>query len=199
MTQKLYCYADETGHHNKDELFIVGVVIVGDDRDDIEKILELVERDTGKGAVKWRDADHKKRLAYMRRVCDFRLFKDKLYFIAYDKVDAPVIQMVARGLAQAWHAHATGEVIAVAFIDGLPDSKVRDVIRQLRDSDVPTEKVRGVKKDESSALIRLADAICGFVRGASIGQPELTHLLERTIARGAIVDVGRNKKTHVDE
>ena len=194
MTQKLYCYADETGHHNKDELFIVGVVIVGDDRDDIEKILELIERDTGKGKVKWKDADYKKRLAYMRRVCDFQLFRNKLYFVAYDKINAPVIQMVARGLAEAWHAHATGEVIAVAFIDGLPDAKVRDVVRQLRDSDVPTEKVRGVSKDESFALMRLADSICGFVRGANIGQPEMTRLLERAIERGAIVNVGENKR-----
>lgn len=194
MAQKLYCYADETGHHNKNELFIVGVVIVGDDRDDLEKILELIERDTGKGAVKWKDAEYKKRLAHMHRVCDFKLFRDKLYFVAYERIDAPVIEMVAQGLIEVWNAHATREVIAVAFIDGLPNSKVRDVLRQLRDSDVPTEKVRGVKKDESFALMRLADALCGFVRGAKMGQLELAKLLERAMKNNAIREAGRRNE-----
>jgi len=44
---------------------------------------------------------------------------------------------------------------------------------------IRVRKVRGVRKDESDALIRLADALCGFVRGAVEGQEAMQGLLEQ--------------------
>jgi hypothetical protein len=41
----------------------------------------------------------------------------------------------------------------------------------LRDLHIQTRKVRGVRKDENDALIRLADAVCGLVRDAEDGVP----------------------------
>ena len=192
--QKLYCYVDESGHHNKNEPFIVGVVIVGTERDDMGKVLELIERDSGKGRVKWTGTDYAHRLAYMRRVFDLRMFHNKLYYAAYQSIDAPVIEMVARGLVAAWQAHEPHDPIATAFIDGLPASKVQDVLRLLRDSDVPTQKVRGVGKDETSALIRLADSVCGFVRASLAEQEDMKTLFDRAYKRGAIQDARDNKK-----
>ena len=191
--QKIYCYVDETGHHNKNESFIVGVVIVGDERDDMEKILELIERDSGKGRAKWTGADYAQRLAYMRRVFDLRMFHGKLYYSAYELLDAPVIEMVARGLVAAWQAHEPHAPIATAFIDELPASKVQEVLRLLRDSDVPTQKVRGVSKDETNSLIRLADSVCGLVRASLAEQKEMKLLFDRANKRGVLQDA-RGKK-----
>jgi hypothetical protein len=50
--------------------------------------------------------------------------------------------------------------------------------RRLRHLGVRTRKVRGVRKDESDALIRLADALCGFVRAAIEGQEVMKKLFE---------------------
>jgi hypothetical protein len=39
--------------------------------------------------------------------------------------------------------------------------------------------VRGVRKDENDALIRLADAVCGLVRAAMEGQDGMRKLYEK--------------------
>ena len=48
-------------------------------------------------------------------------------------------------------------------MDGLARSERQHFARRLRQQSIVVDKVRGVK-DESDALIRLADAIAGFVR-----------------------------------
>lgn len=53
---------------------------------------------------------------------------------------------------------------ATIFVDGLSGSALPRFSRTLRDLHVQTKKIRGVRKDENSALIRLADAFCGLVR-----------------------------------
>jgi len=59
---------------------------------------------------------------------------------------------------------------------------------QLRRSGVRAKKVRGLK-DEADALIRLADAVCGFVRGATEGQPAMRVLFERGMQTGVLRDL----------
>jgi len=59
---------------------------------------------------------------------------------------------------------------------------------QLRRSGIHAKKVRGLK-DESDALIRLVDAICGLVRGAIEKQPAMRALLDQGIQRGMLRDL----------
>jgi hypothetical protein len=66
---------------------------------------------------------------------------------------------------------------ATVLIDGLSRSQERWVGSELRHLHIQIRKVRGVK-DESDALIRLADALCGFVRAALEGQPAMKELFE---------------------
>jgi len=51
--KKLYCYVDETGQDTKGALFVVSVIIAQKDRDEIVKLLENIERETGKKRTKW--------------------------------------------------------------------------------------------------------------------------------------------------
>ncbi len=44
-------------------------------------------------------------------------------------------------------------------------------------------------RGELFILIRLADAVCGLVRGATEGQPAMRALLERGIQTGVLKDV----------
>ena len=50
--------------------------------------------------------------------------------------------------------------------------------------------LRGVRREEADALIRLADACCGFVRAALSGrQPEMAALFERAKTNGYLTEV----------
>lgn len=61
--------------------------------------------------------------------------------------------------------------------------------RALRSARVRFNKVRGVKNEESSALIRLADAMCGFVRAVYENQPEMLKFFEHATRAGMVRDV----------
>lgn len=59
---------------------------------------------------------------------------------------------------------------ATVIIDGLSGADVRKFGRGLRALRVSVRKVRGID-DERDALVRLADALAGFVRDYVEGQP----------------------------
>jgi hypothetical protein len=60
---------------------------------------------------------------------------------------------------------------------------------ELRRSGANVEKVRGLAKDENESLIRLADSLCGLVRGSFDGDPDLQELLDWGMRTGAICDL----------
>jgi hypothetical protein len=76
--------------------------------------------------------------------------------------------------------------IATILVDGLPKSQTRWFGKELRKLQIRTRKVRGVRKEEADALIRLADALCGFTRAAISGRQEFIGLLEKAEREGYI-------------
>lgn len=52
------------------------------------------------------------------------------------------------------------------------------------------KKVRGAR-DETDILIRLADAVCGFVRAALEGQPDMRILLEEQLRVDLVREVSK--------
>jgi len=57
--QKLYCYVDETGQDTKGRLFLVAVVVLVSDRENLRSKLRKAEQISGKGIKKWMKATHK--------------------------------------------------------------------------------------------------------------------------------------------
>lgn len=174
------------------ELFIVAVVIADQERDQLRQACEDIERHSRKGRRKWVKTKHSRRLAYILQVLERPIFEGKLNFAVYrDVQDYPsaTVQTIARALS------ATGETDykATILIDGLPRSLERMVGLQLRRLGIRAKKVRGLK-DENDALIRLADAVCGLVRGATEGQPAMRALFERGIQRGVLRDLSGERK-----
>jgi len=187
MMHKFFCYVDETGQDTRGELFIVAVVIAGEERDQLCQVCEDIERDSRKGRRKWVKTRYNRRLAYIRQVLERPIFEGKLHFAVYrDAQDysSLTVQTIARALS------ATGETDykATIFIDGLPRSLERTVGLQLRRSGIRAKKVRGLK-DENDALIRLADAVCGLVRGATEEQPAMKALFEQGMRTGVLRDL----------
>jgi hypothetical protein len=185
--QKFFCYVDETGQDTQGELFIVAVVVAGQERNQLRQACEDVERDSRKGLRKWIKTRHDRQLAYIQQVLERAIFGGKLNFAVYrDAQNYPsfTVQTIARAL------NATGETDykATVLIDGLPRSLEQAVGLQLRRLGIPAKKVRGLK-DENDALIRLADAICGLVRGATEGQSDMRALFEQGIRTGVLRDV----------
>ena len=185
--QKFFCYVDETGQDTRGELFVVAVVIVGQERNQLRQACEDIERDSLKGRRKWTKTSYSRRLAYIRQILERPIFEGKLHFAIYlDAQDYPALTV--QTIAQALNAKGETDYKVTILIDGLPRSLERVVGLQLRQSGIRAKKVRGLK-DENDALIRLADAVCGLVRGAGEGQAEMRALFERGIQTGVLQDL----------
>lgn len=182
---KLYCYVDESGQDTKGTMFIVSVVLLSDQREEIARTCEAIELETGKGRVKWIKTRHDRRLAYIRRIFQEPAFKGRLSY-AHHVGSIDYLSLTILTIARTIQS-SVGEAYKVTvFIDGLPRSRCRDVGNRLRHLGIAVKKVRGVKHDENDALIRLADALCGLVRAAAEGQLEMQALLDRGKRNGYI-------------
>lgn len=169
MPQKFFCYVDESGQDTQGKLFIVSIVVTGWERDQLIQVCEMIEQETGKGRVKWIKTNYSQRLAYIQQVLSQPIFQRKLNFAIYHNT-RDYATLTTQAIVQALSATGETEYKATILIDGLPRTQERLVGNQLHQLGVHTKKVRGVKKDENDALIRLADAICGLVRAATESQ-----------------------------
>jgi hypothetical protein len=185
---KLYCYVDETGQDTRGELFIVSVVMTDQEREQFRQVCKAIERDSHKGQRKWIKTTYNRRLAYIQRVLEAPIFHGRLSFAVYrDAQDYTALTV--RTIARALDSAGAEDYKATVFIDGLPRSLEQTVGLQLRLSGAHAKKVKGIKKDENDALIRLADAVCGFVRSAIEGHSEMQALFERGIRMGVLRDL----------
>ncbi len=175
--EKLYCYVDETGQDTKGKLFIVSVTMVKEDRADIINILDKIEKDTGK-KTKWSKTPQKQKIAYISRIVQNKHFVGKIFYrqmggtSSYHK---ETLTTIALAVEKTEH---DVDYKASVYIDGLPRPQWRGSATDLHRLGVITEKVRGVK-DEAYVIVRLADAMAGFVREYSEGlsyAQELYHL-----------------------
>ncbi len=186
--EKLYAYVDETGQDTQGTLFLLAVVVVGDERDILLRWLENVEYETGKHLRSWHKSSHRVRIAYIDRIIESPRFRDAIFYAVYHEARA------YRDLTLLTIAKALGTRMgsqryrATVVIDGLQRGEVRGVAVGLRRIRVPVHKVRGAR-DESNALVRLADAMAGFLRTAEEGDAEWRERLGRAVARGIICRV----------
>ncbi|HEX4136602.1 MAG TPA: hypothetical protein VHY84_18470 [Bryobacteraceae bacterium] len=187
--QSLYCYVDETGQDTEGKLFVVSVVVVDSLPDQLTALLEVIEQRSGKGRVKWTKARHRQRLAYISDVLASSQLKGKLYFSVYTQTRAYMATTViatARAILRAQQSRTP----AVVYVDGLPKSRLRWFGVELRRLGVHTDKVAGIRREETDALMRLADACCGFVRAALCReQPEIMALFEKARTSGHLIEV----------
>lgn len=188
---KLYCYVDESGQDTQGELFIVAVVVVGTDaRDELIALLEVIEQETTKGRLKWSNTNRTRRVEYIRNIVNLQLLVNKINFAYYnDTLD--YLSLTVSTIEKALTITGEGDFTAIVLIDALPPSQTRRVGNLLHQSGMPVKKVCGVRREESDALIRLADAVCGWVRDSHAQQNELGVLFTQAIRSGILRDVGK--------
>ena len=175
--QKLYCYVDETGQDTEGRLFIVAVVVTAQDRDTLLQLCERFEKVSGKHKDKWGKAKYARRLSYLRLVLADPRFKNTLRYCLFQQTRDYDAAMVAAICEAIFWLKPTSPYTSLVYVDGLRKTKRHEYGRRLRLSGLPVRQVRGVARDESNALIRLADALAGFVRDALTGEDEAAQAL----------------------
>ena len=185
----IYCYVDESGQDTHGDFFSVSVIMVNTVqlRDEGERRLLSVERGTGKGISKWTNTNYVRRENYLRSITDLTELKDCIFYaIHIDTRDyiSSTVDTIDRAIRQ----HVSDKYRVTIVIDGLDKKTVREIAKRLKQGGVVCRKVRGVK-DESSAWIRLADAIAGFSRHAYENKPYTLSLYHEIQQRGFLIQL----------
>ena len=183
-TEKIYCYVDESGQDTKGKFFIVSLVVTGKERDQLNKELIRIETETNKKSTKWSKTKKEIQIQYIERVFQSPKFKNKIHYVLKEDTKA-YQEITVLAVATAINkAKNQDNYKASVYIDGLDKFEVRKISVKLRQIGIKTEKVRGIR-DESSAFIRLADAIAGLIgRSKKAVSVNYTHTL---------IDLGRKK------
>lgn len=185
--QKIYCYVDETGQDTKGRLFLVSVIVGDKERDELRKVVEQIEEKTGKRLMKWQKTSHNIRVAYLERLMQENILKGKVCFSVYKQTQA-YVDLTILTVAKSILRKAKNDYKASVFVDGLDKTEIRKFTAGLRKLHIHTRKVRGLR-DESDALIRLADAFCGFLRDYMEGKEYTKELYGQASRKGILVSV----------
>ena len=164
--RKLYCYVDETGQDTKGRLFIVVAVVIEKTKDELKKKLERIESSIAKKKFKWNKTRNADRVQYIERALCLAPLKGNIYYRSFrgsKEYRDLTILTIAQAINLFLKKNSIKDYKAIIEIDGLKKSEQSKVAVILRNLGIRTEKVRGAK-DESSAIIRLADMVAGFIR-----------------------------------
>lgn len=184
-TKKIYCYVDESGQDTEGRFFLVSIIITGDERERLIQALERIETETQKGISKWKKTSPQRRVAYMQGILDSRLFVNKISYAAFaDSRDYQELTIIATSKAIISTAPLNNYEASV-YIDALGGKERMEVAAGLRQRHIKIKKVRGIR-DQSNALIRLADAIAGFVRDYLEGNEEIKIIYKKALQEGLI-------------
>lgn len=192
--QKLHCYVDETGQDTKGKIFIVAVVVTDEERDKLLDLCGQLEKISGKRKSKWGRAKHRWRMRYLGHVFADDRFKNSLRYRVFRRTsdfDTATIKAIAQ--AATWK-RPRGKYTTLIYVDGLTKTKRREYGARLRQLGLRVRQVRGVTREENNTLIRLADAIAGFVRDVLENEKrEMKALFEKAKREGTLIEVKPSK------
>jgi hypothetical protein len=162
--KKLYAYVDESGQDTKGLIFVVSILILEEERETICTELEKIELESKKKNAKWNKARPEFRKEYIEAIAKMDKLKGRIFFDIFSDTKK-YIELTSFATAKAILKKSGNDKYKVTvFVDGFKRKEIEVFSRGLKDLHIRTRKIRGVKKDENNAFIRLVDAICGLVR-----------------------------------
>lgn len=176
LTQ-LYCYVDETGQDTLGRWFLVSIVIIEKDKLHLENILEQIEELSGKRKLKWNKTKRDRRINYLNSIIKIKDFQKCFYFSIYKNTNL-FPDLIVLATAKAIIDKMKNNYKANIVIDGLSKNLERRFSSSLRKLNIKVNKVKGAR-DESSSLIRLADALAGLLRDAYEGDQLFKDYVQR--------------------
>ncbi len=183
------CYVDESGKSRNSDRFLVCVCIF-DNSQKFSDTCSQKETASKKGNRKWHKSSHERRIGFVRSVLEDKTFKGTIFYSQYKPTvnyDEATIQTIAKAIKAA---RRSKDEKARIYVDGLSKSKVTEYSNEIRLAGVGIRKVRGIQKETSNPLIRLADAIAGFLLDAlKQDNEEMSNLLDEANARKTLIEI----------
>lgn len=176
-TEKLYCFVDETGPDTEGAFFLVVVVLKqAEDLQFLKEKLEEIEKSSNK-KLKWSKSSFKTRALYLNQLVGLKLLKNAVYYSTYQDTKA-YISLTALTIAKVILSKESHSYSVNILIDGLKKKEMEEVRKELKQLKINYNRIRGLK-DEQDIVLRLADAIAGFLRDDIEGQEYTKSILKK--------------------
>ena len=163
---KLYCYSDETGQDTGGKFFLVSILL--SDKESLEEIrnkISKIENKT-KGRTKWAKTDNKRKISFLKIILNLKILRKNLYYSVYQNTTTytPLVAMAISKAIIHKIKNYNGKYKVNIVIDGL-GKKDRDIARkEFKNLNIKYNKIKIGLKDEQDVLLRLVDAMAGFIR-----------------------------------
>lgn len=168
--RKVYLYADDTGQDTTGRLFIVGVVLVGaEEHDNLEGNFVKVEDRIRHLCRKWHRTAPNQKQALVAELP--ALVTESVHF-TWSEWDSGTEYLLRAGeaVADAAGICCPGVQVTLTY-DGLKPAERPVFAAALRRHQVRFRRIRLAARDEAYPLLRLADAVTGFLRDMREGAP----------------------------
>lgn len=185
--EKIYVYVDESGQDTAGKIFLVSVVVIGKQRDELRKRLQHIEKISGKGSKKWSKATIKQRLAYMEAIATMTVFINTAYFSYYENTTS-YVDLTILTTAKAILERAQQPYEAHVYVDGLRRSEQYKFTAGLRKLHVRLRMSKGLR-DQGDEFIRFADAFAGFARDAMEDNPSMKNLYQELCTKEILTKI----------
>lgn len=157
-----YVYVDESGQNDgRGDALHVGIVAVqAHAREELQQRLEAIELRLAKRS-KWHGTSVKRKAEYLRAALLHDASPGVYWARCSERCDyeAATAAAAARAMQKIGSAHQF-----IVIIDGLKKTSRQRVAKVLRSHEIQWREIQVNKRDESDALLRLADSISGFMR-----------------------------------
>lgn len=138
--------------------------------------------------MKWHKSRPAYRQAYIEALSDLADLRYSLFFEVFSD-SKKYIELTSYATAKAVLKKSGKDYKATVYVDGFRRKEIEVFTRGLRDLHIRTKKIRGVKRDENNAFIRLADALCGLVRDADEATPWARDALRQLQEKHIVVEL----------
>ena len=163
---KLYCYTDETGQDTKGKFFLVSILLSNKEQlEELRNRISEIEKNT-KGKTKWTKTDNKRKILFLEVILNLKILRRNLYYSVYQNTTAytPLTAMAVSKAVIHRVKNYSGKYKVNVVIDGLR-KKDREIVRkELKNLNIKYSKIKIGLRDEQDVLLRLVDALAGFIR-----------------------------------
>jgi hypothetical protein len=185
----VYVYVDESGQDDASKVFVaVAVGMFGNERYELEKAIIAHEDEARTGRRKWNHTRHARRVEFLSKILDREVGKKNVFFGIYQKpihFFFPIVEIIEKTIKRMIER----EYVAHVYVDGANKTVAQSLTNALRSRGITTRFARG-KRDESEALIRLADMWAGCIRHAHLDKSDAKEIFERAKRRNYLFEIG---------
>ena len=201
--KQLHLYVDETGQDTKGEFFLVAVVIVERHfREQAERFCQQIEIRTGK-RTKWTKTKKIIRWTYIEEVLQAEVQGMSIKIVEFRDTGMRYLDMMTHALYEVLRQFGEEKALRIKiYVDALSKTQAKEIGAELRQRLQNTRQpgrgiwglsVRGIRTEASSALLRLADGLCGFARAVVQKEPHAITLWRKYGHRLHWIEVKQKK------